>query len=109
MNYTEEATLNRRSRRRSASARRRLPMVECASVSRASDPKRPATGLQPSLIRTHYSAGRVSALLNMPPQTLSLAQKRYLDAFLRFCPGVTNCADLFSSFEPCCAGEVPRD
>jgi transposase len=44
-------------------------------------------GLQPSLTRTHYSAGRVSALLNMRPQTLSVAQKRYLDAFLRFCPG----------------------
>ena len=44
-------------------------------------------GLQPSLTRTHYSAGRVSALLNMPPQTLSLAQKRHLDAFMRFCPG----------------------
>jgi transcriptional regulator with XRE-family HTH domain len=43
-------------------------------------------GLQPSLTRTHYSAGRVSALLNMPPQTLSAAQKRHLDAFLRFCP-----------------------
>lgn len=34
----------------------------------------------------HYSAGRVSALINMPPQTLSPAQKRHLDAFLRFCP-----------------------
>jgi transposase len=43
-------------------------------------------GLQPSLTRTHYSAGRVSALLNMPPQKLSAAQKRHLDAFLRFCP-----------------------
>jgi transposase len=42
-------------------------------------------GLQPSLTRTHYSAGRVSALLNMPPQTLSVA-KRHLDAFMRFCP-----------------------
>ena len=39
-------------------------------------------GLQPSLTRTHYSA-----LLNMPPQTLSVAQKRHLDAFMRFCPG----------------------
>jgi transposase len=38
------------------------------------------------LTRTHFSAGRVSALLNMPPQTLSVAQKRHLDAFLRFCP-----------------------
>jgi transposase len=43
-------------------------------------------GLQSSLTRTHYSAGRVSALLTMPPQTLSAAQKRHLDAFLRFCP-----------------------
>ena len=43
-------------------------------------------GLQPSLTRTHYSAGRVSALLNMPPQTLSVAQKRRLDASMRFCP-----------------------
>jgi transposase len=43
-------------------------------------------GLQPSLTRTHYSAGRVSALLNMPSRTLSTAQKRHLDAFLRFCP-----------------------
>src|ERR1700692_1123411 len=32
-------------------------------------------GLQPSLTRTHYSAGRVSALLHMPPQSLSVAQK----------------------------------
>ena len=43
-------------------------------------------GLQPPLTRTHYSAGRVAALLNIPPQTLSAAQKRHLDAFLRFCP-----------------------
>ena len=43
-------------------------------------------GLQPSLTRTHYSAGRVSALLNMPSRTQSMAQKRHLDAFLRFCP-----------------------
>jgi hypothetical protein len=34
---------------------------------------------------THYSAGRVAALLNMPPQTLSAAQKRRLHAFVRFC------------------------
>jgi predicted transcriptional regulator len=45
-----------------------------------------ARGLQPSLTRTHYSAGRVSALLSMPSQILSTAQKRHLDAFLRFCP-----------------------
>jgi transposase len=43
--------------------------------------------LLPSLTRTHYSAGRVSVLLNMPPQTVSVAQKRHLDAFMRFCPG----------------------
>jgi hypothetical protein len=43
-------------------------------------------GLQPSLTRTHYSAGRVSPLLNMPPPTLLPAQKRHLEAFFRFCP-----------------------
>ena len=43
-------------------------------------------GLQPSLIRTHYSAGRVAALISMPPQTRSAAQTRHLDGFLRFCP-----------------------
>jgi transposase len=43
-------------------------------------------GLQPSLIRTHYSAGRVAALVSMPPQMRSAAQTRHLDAFLRFCP-----------------------
>jgi transposase len=32
-------------------------------------------GLQPSLTRPHYSAGRVSALLNMPPQTLSAGRR----------------------------------
>ena len=29
----------------------------------------------------------MSALLNMPPQTLSVGEKRHLDAFMRFCPG----------------------
>jgi hypothetical protein len=43
-------------------------------------------GEQPSLTRTHYSAGYVSALLTMPPKTRSAAQKRHLDAFLRLCP-----------------------
>jgi transposase len=43
-------------------------------------------GLQPSLTRTHFSAGRVSALLNMRPQTLSTAQRQHLEAFLLFCP-----------------------
>jgi hypothetical protein len=43
-------------------------------------------GLQPSLTRTHYSAGRVAALVSMPPNTRSAAQTRHLDAFLRFCP-----------------------
>ena len=43
-------------------------------------------GVQPLLTRTHYSAGRVAALLVKPPPTLSLAQKRHLEEFLRFCP-----------------------
>jgi hypothetical protein len=57
-------------------------------------------GLQPSLTRTHYSAGRVSALLNMPPPTLLPAQKRHLEAFLRFAPSLIDCAVSFFSFEP---------
>jgi transposase len=40
----------------------------------------------PSLVRTHYSAGRLPALLNMPPNSRSTAQTRYLESFLRFCP-----------------------
>lgn len=43
-------------------------------------------GPQPSLTQTHYSAGRVAALLNTPPPSLSSAQKRHIEAFLRFCP-----------------------
>jgi transposase len=43
-------------------------------------------GLQPSLTRTHYSAGRVAALLGMPPKMSSAAQKRHIEAFLQFCP-----------------------
>jgi Transposase len=38
------------------------------------------------LTRTHYSAGRIAALLVKPPPTLSWAQKQHLEAFLRFCP-----------------------
>jgi len=40
---------------------------------------------QPSLTRTHSSAGRLSALLNKPPQTLSARKQKHLDALLRFC------------------------
>ena len=54
-------------------------------------------GLQPSLTRTHYSAGRVSALLTMPPKTLSAVQKRHLEAFLRFCPKAHELRGSFSS------------
>jgi len=43
-------------------------------------------GMQPSLTRTHYSAGRVAALLTMPPPRLAESQRRHLDAFFRFCP-----------------------
>ena len=42
-------------------------------------------GLQPSLDRTHFSAGRITALLMQPPRKLSSAQRGYLDSFLRFC------------------------
>src|ERR1700727_904378 len=44
------------------------------------------TAIVTNLTRTHYSAGRVSALLNMPPQTSSAGQQKHLDAFLRSCP-----------------------
>lgn len=57
-------------------------------------------GLQTSLTRTHYSAGRVSALLSMPPPSLTAVQKRHLDAFLCFCPRLGNCAGLSCSSEP---------
>jgi transposase len=43
-------------------------------------------GLRPSLTGTHYSAGRIAALLTMPPPRLSESQRRHLDAFFRFCP-----------------------
>jgi hypothetical protein len=53
-------------------------------------------GSQPSLTRTHYSAGRVSALLKLPPETLSVAEKRHLDAFMRFCPRGSQTAPICS-------------
>ena len=43
-------------------------------------------GLQPSQVRRHYSSGRIAALLTKVPPTLSAAQRRHLEAFLRFCP-----------------------
>jgi hypothetical protein len=70
-------------------------MVECAAFPERrirSDRRRDQAsflqicerGLQPSLIRTHYSAGRVSALLNMPPPKLLPAQKRHLECLSHF-------------------------
>ena len=43
-------------------------------------------GLHPLQARLHYSTGRVAALLNKPPRSLSEPQQKYLQAFLRFCP-----------------------
>jgi transposase len=43
-------------------------------------------GAHVSLVRIHYSAGRVAALLNMQPKSRSAVQTRYLESFLRFCP-----------------------
>ena len=43
-------------------------------------------GRHPSQLRTHYSSGRVAALLTKVPPKLTAAQRRYLEAFLRFCP-----------------------
>src|SRR6202041_948222 len=39
-----------------------------------------------ALTRTHFSAGRIAALLLKAPPNLSWAQRRYRDSFLRFCP-----------------------
>jgi transposase len=63
--------------RRNRSDRRRDPVLFLQSR---------ALGLQPSLTRNHYSAGRLAAQLTMPPPKLSESQKRHLDVFLRFCP-----------------------
>jgi len=43
-------------------------------------------GLRPALTRTHFSAGRITALLLKPSRNLSAAQQRYRESFLRFCP-----------------------
>jgi hypothetical protein len=44
-------------------------------------------GLHPALARTHFSAGRIAALLLKPSRGMSAVQHRYRDSFLRFCPG----------------------
>ena len=43
-------------------------------------------GMNPSQLRTHYSSGRIAALLMKVPPQLTTAQRRHLGAFLRFCP-----------------------
>jgi transposase len=43
-------------------------------------------GLQPSLTRTHFAAGRVAALLMKSPPESSPEQQRSLDNFLKVCP-----------------------
>ena len=43
-------------------------------------------GVHLSGVRTHYSSGRVAALLIQPPRKLSAPQAGYLGTFLRFCP-----------------------
>ena len=43
-------------------------------------------GQHPSQPRKHYSSGRIAALLSKVPPSLSAAQGRHLEAFLRFCP-----------------------
>ena len=40
-----------------------------------------------ALARTHFSAGRIAALLLKPSRGMSAVQQRYRDSFLRFCPG----------------------
>ncbi|HXP39181.1 MAG TPA: transposase [Candidatus Acidoferrales bacterium] len=36
---------------------------------------------------THFSVGRIAALLLKPSRRMSAVQRRYRDSFLRFCPG----------------------
>lgn len=43
--------------------------------------------MHPALARTHFSAGRIAALLLKPSRGMSAVQQRYRDSFLRFCPG----------------------
>jgi hypothetical protein len=43
--------------------------------------------LHPALARTHFSAGRIAALLLNPSRGMSAVQQRYRDSLLRFCPG----------------------
>jgi len=43
-------------------------------------------GLHPGITRTHFSAGRMAALLLTPARDLSATQRTYRDSFLRFCP-----------------------
>jgi transposase len=42
--------------------------------------------LHPTLIRTHFSSARITALLLTPPRELSSTQLGYRNSFLRFCP-----------------------
>jgi hypothetical protein len=58
-------------------------------------------GLQPSLTRTDYSAGRVSALLNMPPPiTVASTEETFRTILTAFAPSLIYCAVSFFSFEP---------
>jgi hypothetical protein len=43
-------------------------------------------GLQPSLLRTHYSAGRVAALISMPPQNALSSADKTSRRVLTVCP-----------------------
>jgi hypothetical protein len=53
---------------------------------------------------THFSAGRIAALLLKPSRRMSAVQQRYRDSFLRFCPAPIECENLPCSFVRCCAG-----
>ena len=55
-------------------------------------------GLQPALTRTHFSAGRIAALVLTPPRDLSATRRTYRDSFLRFCPAAYNVRRLVLQF-----------
>src|ERR1022692_66655 len=63
-------------------------------------------GLHPALARTHFSAGRIAALLLKPSRGMSAVQQRYRDSFLRFCPGAYRVRKLALQFRAMLRGDA---
>jgi transposase len=56
-------------------------------------------GMHPAELQTHYSSGRIAALLTKVPPTLTEAQRRHLGAFLRLCPAAYRLRRLVLQFQ----------